>query len=297
MTESPTSRAAVMGLGSIGSRMAARLHGAGIPTTLWNRSVRAVPALEPLDLRRAATPADAAIEADFIILALTDDEAVRGVITAADGVLAGTHSRAVIIDTSTIRPQTAREMHSAAGAVGVGYIDAPLTGGAERAAAGTLTLLCGGDPGVFERAVPIMQNLATLIEHFGPPGSGQIAKAVNQVILAGALLGVAEGVAMAEAGGLDAGHLVDVLKEGAAASWVLSNRAQWMVDRSFPPAGRMALHLKDLKIALDLARLSGQLLPGATLVMGMQEALSSAGYGDEDISALIRYFRSSPQAT
>jgi len=137
----------------------------------------------------------------------------------------------------------------------------------------------------------VLEQLGRRIEHLGPTGAGQVTKAVNQVVLAGNYLGVAEGIAMAEAAGLDPSVVVAAIEQGAAASWVLSNRAANMVARDFPSAGRLALHLKDLGIALALARDAGQLLPVATLVAGIEQVLAAAGYGDEDVSCVIRYLR------
>ena len=197
----------------------------------------------------------------------------------------------VVVDTSTVHPATAAAMAEACAARSVDFVDAPVSGGIEGAANGTLTLFCGGSAEAVAKARPVLEQLGRRIEHLGPTGAGQVTKAVNQVVLAGNYLGVAEGIAMAEAAGLDPSVVVAAIEQGAAASWVLSNRAANMVARDFPSAGRLALHLKDLGIALALARDAGKLLPVATLVAGIEQVLAAADYGDEDVSCVIRYLR------
>jgi len=282
---------AVVGLGSMGGRMAARLVAAGGEVVVWNRSPARSSALAELGAAVAATPAAAAARADVVVLAVSDDAAVRDVVEGAEGVLASARPGTVVVDTSTVHPATAAAMARACAARSVDFVDAPVSGGVEGAANGTLTLFCGGSSDAVARARPVLEQLGRRIEHLGPTGAGQVTKAVNQVVLAGSYLGVAEGIAMAEAAGLDPATVVAAIEQGAAASWVLSNRATNMVNRDFPSAGRLALHLKDLGIALALARDAGQLLPVATLVAGIEQMLAAAGYGDEDVSCVIRYLR------
>jgi 3-hydroxyisobutyrate dehydrogenase len=286
---------AVLGLGSMGRRMATRLVAAGGEVVVWNRSPARSSALAELGAVVAGTPAEAAARADVVVLAVSDDAAVRDVVEGADGVLASARQGTVVVDTSTVHPATAAAMAHACAGQSVDFVDAPVSGGVEGAANGTLTLFCGGSSDAVARARPVLEQLGRRIEHLGPTGAGQVTKAVNQVVLAGTYLGVAEGIAMAEAAGLDPATVVAAIEQGAAASWVLSNRATNMVNRDFPSAGRLALHLKDLGIALALARDAGQLLPVATLVAGIEQMLAAAGYGDEDVSCVIRYLR--PEAT
>jgi 3-hydroxyisobutyrate dehydrogenase len=170
-----------------------------------------------------------------------------------------------------------------------------VTGGAEAAAHGTLTLLCGGSDEDFARAQPTLAMLGTRIVHMGPTGFGQLTKAINQVILAGSLVGVAEGMAFARASGMDLHRVIDALKDGAGASWVLSNRATFMARDEYPPVGRLALHLKDLNIALDTAGAAGIELGCATFVRDLEYALAESGRGDFDISALILAVESASQ--
>ena len=183
-------------------------------------------------------------------------------------------------------------MADACAARSVDFVDAPVSGGVEGAANGTLTSFCGGTSEAVARARPVLEHLGRRIEHLGPNGAGQVTKAVNQVVLAGTYLGVAEGIAMAEAAGLDPATVVAAIEQGAAASWVLSNRATehgqpgLPVGRSAGAAPEGSRHRAGPRSAM-----TGQLLPVATLVAGIEQMLAAAGYGDEDVSCVIRYLR------
>lgn len=283
-------KAAVLGLGVIGAGMALNLYRAGVDVRAWNRGESRADVARRVGIPTAESAAAATSAATVTIVSVTDDDAVRKMMTGPHGILATAKPGSVIVNTSTVAPATDRGLAAEAAERGLGYVDAPVTGGAEAATAGTLTLLCGGEPKHFEQARPVLEIVSRAVHHFGPVGSGQLAKAVNGVILASTLLGVAEGVALASASGLDAERVVTALRDGAAASWVLSSRASYMTSRSFPPAGRLSLQLKDLRIAVQEARRLGLELPGANLVQDMETKLVAAGWGDEDISALVRAF-------
>ena len=170
-------------------------------------------------------------------------------------------------------------------------VDAPVSGGSEGARDGTLTIFVGGEAEAVKRARPILSAMGRTITHLGPLGNGQAAKAVNQVILCGAYLGVAEGMVLAMKAGLEPKALVAALSGGAARSWVLENRSGRMIDDEYPLGFRLALHLKDLGIALQLARETGATLPVAGLTAQLENGLSAEGHGDEDMSALARAIR------
>jgi 3-hydroxyisobutyrate dehydrogenase-like beta-hydroxyacid dehydrogenase len=174
----------------------------------------------------------------------------------------------------------------------VDFVDAPVTGGTEGAARGTLTVLVGGTDTAVAAAEPVLATMGSRIVHLGPVGAGQRAKAVNQVILAGTYLAVAEGVVLALRTGLDPSAVVDALGTGAAGSWVLGHRAQRMIDDDYPLGFRLALHRKDLRIALELAAGAGASLPVAALAAALEDGLIAQGYGDEDNAALARAIRS-----
>jgi 3-hydroxyisobutyrate dehydrogenase len=170
-------------------------------------------------------------------------------------------------------------------------LDAPVSGGSEGAAAGTLTILVGGEPGEVARAHDVLAAMGRTITHLGPIGSGQVAKAVNQVILCGTYLGVAEGMVLAIKAGMDPEAVVAALSGGAAGSWVLNNRSGRMIDDRYPLGFKIALHRKDMAIALELARSAGAVLPVASIAATFEDGLIAEGHGEDDNSALARTIR------
>lgn len=283
----PAQGVAVIGLGVIGSAMARRLIAAGLDVAVFNRSTYRVKPFEAERCRIALSPADALARSSLAIVAVSDDAAVEDVVLGSDGLAEASGAGTLIVNCSTVHPSTDRSVAERLALRAVGYMDAPVTGGAEAAKSGTLTLLCGASRADFEHARPVLEHVGRRVLHMGPVGAGQLTKAVNQVILAGSLLGVAEGMVMAQAVGLDLDRVIDALREGAAASWVLSNRASFMARRDFPPVGRLALHLKDLNIALSSASEAGVSLRGAQLVRDLERRLADAGRADADVSALL----------
>ena len=177
------------------------------------------------------------------------------------------------------------------GGQGIRFVDAPVTGGSEGAQKGTLAILVGGAPDDVERVRPVLDAIGASVTHFGPVGAGQAAKAVNQVILAGTYLGVAEGMVLAIKAGLDPAQVVAALSGGAAQSWVLANRSSRMLANDYPLGFKVSLHLKDLGIGLALARESGVALPVAALAAQLETSLVANGHGDDDMSALARSIR------
>jgi 3-hydroxyisobutyrate dehydrogenase len=173
----------------------------------------------------------------------------------------------------------------------VGFVDAPVSGGSEGAQKATLTIFCGGDPANVERARPVLASMGRTITHVGPVGAGQAVKAVNQVILAGTYLGVAEGIVLAMKAGLDVRQVVEALGGGAAQSWVLANRSGRMIDNDYPLGFKVSLHLKDLGIALDMARELEADLPIAALCADIERELVAGDHAGEDMSAVARVIR------
>jgi 3-hydroxyisobutyrate dehydrogenase-like beta-hydroxyacid dehydrogenase len=196
-----------------------------------------------------------------------------------------------VIDCSTIDPAGSRRFAARLEERGIAYVDAPVTGGSEGARNATLAILVGGAPADVERARPVLETIGRTVTHFGPVGAGQAAKAVNQVILAAGYLGVAEGLVLALKAGLDPLQVVEALSGGAAQSWVLANRSGRMLANEYPLGFKVALHLKDLGIALDLARASGAVLPVTALVAQLEAGLVATGHADDDMSALARAIR------
>jgi 3-hydroxyisobutyrate dehydrogenase len=289
--EEPVDRVSVLGLGTMGGAMAANIARAGFPLTVWNRSPgRAGPVLD-LGAAKAQTPGAAASASDIVLLCVSDTPDVEAVLFGDDGVHVGARDGLLVIDTSTISPGATRGFAGRLAEAGVGFVDAPVSGGSEGAQKGTLSIFVGGENADVERARPVLEAIGKTITHVGPVGSGQAVKAVNQVILAGAYLGVAEGIVLALKAGLDVEQVVAALSGGAAQSWVLTNRSGRMIENDYPLGFKVALHRKDLGIALELARETGTVLPISALCEQIEAGLIGRGYADDDISAVARTIR------
>ena len=281
-----------VGLGTMGAAMAGNLARAGFDVTAWNRTPGRAPELDELGVGRAATPADVAAASAIVVICVSDTPDVEAVLFGSDGLAAGARSGALVIDCSTISPAATRDFASRLGTSGVAMVDAPVSGGSEGAQKATLTIFVGGEAADVDRARPVLAALGKTITHVGPIGSGQAVKAVNQVMLAGTYLGVAEGIVLAMKSGLDVDQVVEALGGGAAQSWVLANRSGRMIANDYPLGFKVALHRKDLGIALDLARELGADLPVAGLAAELESALMADGHSDDDMSALARSIRS-----
>lgn len=284
-------RIGFLGLGTMGGAMAANLARGGFEVIAWNRSPGRAPELDELGVGRAATPADVARAADAIVVCVSDTPDVDAVLFGPDGVAAGARNGLLVIDCSTISPSATRDFAARLAEHGVALVDAPVSGGSEGARKATLTIFCGGEADAVERARPILSAIGRTITHVGPSGSGQAVKAVNQVILAGTYLGVAEGIVLALKAGLDVPQVVEALGGGAAQSWVLANRSERMRANDYPLGFKVALHRKDLGIALEMAREMGADLPVSTLAEGFEADLVDGGHANEDMSALARVIR------
>ena len=284
-------RVGFLGLGTMGAAMAANLARAGFAVTAWNRSEGRAPELDGLGVARATTPADVAREADVVVVCVSDTPDVESVLFGPDGLSSGARDGQLVIDCSTIAPSATRDFSARLADLGVELVDAPVSGGSEGAQKATLTIFCGGAAEAVERARPILAAMGKTITHVGSSGSGQAVKAVNQVILAGTYLGVAEGIVLALRAGLDVGQVVEALGGGAAQSWVLANRSGRMIANDYPLGFKVALHRKDLGIALDLAREMGAELPVTELAAGFETELVADGHADDDMSALARTIR------
>jgi 3-hydroxyisobutyrate dehydrogenase len=284
-------RIGFVGLGTMGAAMAGHLARSGHPLTVWNRTPGRAAALIAEGATEVPTPAAVAAVSDVIIVCVSDTPDVESVLFGPGGVAEGARPGSLVVDCSTIAPGATRDMAARLAALGVDLADAPVSGGSEGAQKATLTIFVGADPAVFERARPILEILGKTITHVGPVGSGQAVKAVNQVILAGTYLGVAEGIILAIKAGLDVEQVVGALGGGAAQSWVLANRSGRMIANDYPLGFKVELHLKDLGIALNLATESGVELPVTELCAEIERNLVQAGHADEDMSAVARRIR------
>jgi 3-hydroxyisobutyrate dehydrogenase len=275
----------------MGSAMAGHLLATGFPLTVWNRTPARAARLREAGARESATPGELAAASDIVVICVSDSPDVDAVLFGPDGVASGISSGALVVDCSTVAPQTARSAAERLGTAGVGFVDAPVSGGSEGAQKATLTIFCGGSQEDVERARPVLSAIGKTITHVGPVGAGQAVKAVNQVILAGTYLGVAEGIVLAMKAGLDVEQVVEALGGGAAQSWVLANRSGRMIANDYPLGFKVALHLKDLRIALDLAAELDASLPVTDLCAAIERELMAAGHADDDMSAVARSIR------
>jgi 3-hydroxyisobutyrate dehydrogenase len=289
MTAQP--KLAFIGLGTMGTPMAQRLVDAGFEVTVYNRTraheERVVGA------RRAASPREAAEGRDIVLTMVSDSPDAEAVIAGEKGALHGMAPGSVLIDMSTISPSVTQKLASQLAQKGVHMLDAPVSGGSEGAQQGTLAVMVGGEAGVLERVQPVLKHLAGTVTHIGPSGSGQLTKTINQVIIAGTYAAVAEGMALGLAADLDMDAVIAAVSGGAAGSWVLENRSGNMVRGEYPLGFRTRLHRKDLGIALSAARELGVPLPVAAFVEQLETGLIKRGYGDEDVSNIVRAVRGS----
>ena len=284
-------RIGFVGLGTMGAAMAGHLARAGYPMTVWNRTPERTADLAAAGAMVAATPAELARVSDVVITCVSDTPDVGAVLFDPDGIAAGVRPGTLLIDCSTISPAATRSFAQRLEATGVDMVDAPVSGGSEGAQRATLTIFVGGEAAAVERAGPILATIGRTITHVGPIGAGQAVKAVNQVILAGAYLGVAEGIVLALKANLDVTQVVGALSGGAAQSWVLANRSGRMIDNDYPLGFKLALHLKDLGIALELADELGAELPVSRLCAEIERRLVEDGHANDDMSAVARRIR------
>jgi 3-hydroxyisobutyrate dehydrogenase len=284
-------RVGFAGLGTMGVAMAANLVRAGFTVTVWNRTPGRASSLLDAGAGEAADPAALAETSDVVVICVSDTPHVEEVLFAERGVAAGARPGMLVIDCSTIAPGSTRSFAARLAERGVALVDAPVTGGSEGAQKGTLSILVGGAAEDVAHARPVLEAMGTTITHFGPVGSGQVAKAVNQVVIATGYLAVAEGLVLAMKSGLDPEQVVAALSGGVASSWILANRSGRMIANDYPLGFKVALHRKDLAIALALARELGVSLPGSSLVAALEDSLVGRGHGEEDQSSIARIIR------
>ena len=291
MTTEPRN-VAFLGLGVMGYPMAGHLAAAGHRVTVYNRTpAKAAQWVAQHGGRAAATPARAAAGAELVMMCVGNDDDVRAVALGAEGALSSMHEGAVLVDHTTASAQVAREVHAAAAAKGVGFLDAPVSGGQAGAENGKLTIMCGGNAPDFARAGPILNGYARAVTLLGGPGSGQLTKMVNQICIAGMAQALAEGISFAEKAGLDALAVLDVIGKGAAQSWQMDNRGKTMVADQFDFGFAVDWMRKDLGICLTEARANGAQLPVTALVDQFYARLQADGGGRRDTSSLIRLLR------
>ncbi len=283
-------RIGFIGLGTMGAHMARNLLSAGFDVTVHNRTrIREEPLAEA-GARRAATPSEAARDADVVVTIVSDTPDVEHVLFGNNGVAESARAGTTVVDMSTISPDATRSFGERLAAKDIGFVDAPVSGGSEGAEEGTLTIMAGGDAEDIERARPVLEALGSKVTHIGPLGSGQLTKAVNQVIIAGYFQALAEGMVLGLKSGLDREKVIEALSAGMSRSAVLEMRSGNMLRDEYPLGFKLSLHLKDLKIALDAARSAGVELPLAEMVREIEERIVGAR-GDEDLSVVASVVR------
>ena len=284
----PPASLACIGLGALGLPMAANLQAAGYDLRVHTRSRTAESDASLVGATPARAPAAAVVGCKALLLCVSDDDAVESVLWDEQGAGPALAPGSLVIDCSTISPATARAMADRLAEREVQFIDAPVTGGTEGAKAGRLSVLCGGDVSDLERARPVLEVIGGSIHHFGAVGSGQQVKAINQVLVAGSYAAVAEAIALGQHLQLPMPAVIEALRHGAAGSWALEHRSTAMLNDHYPLGFKLALHHKDLSIALEAAQQAGLHLPITQAVQEQEQALMQAGFGDADVSVLRR---------
>ena len=279
---------AFIGLGVMGYPMAGHLARAGHEVTVYNRTAdKARQWVVEYGGRACPTPAEAAVEQDFIMLCVGNDQDLLEVVSGPQGVLSGVRSGAVIVDHTTASAEAARHLAQLAQQQGVGFIDAPVSGGQAGAEHGQLTVMVGGEEAVFDLARPVIHSYAKMIKLMGPVGNGQLTKMVNQICIAGLVQGLAEALHFAETAGLDGEAAMAVISKGAAQSWQMENRHKSMLAGEFDFGFAVDWMRKDLAIVLDEARSNGAQLPVTALVDQFYADVQKMGGGRWDTSSLI----------
>jgi len=288
----PPQRVAFLGLGVMGHPMAGHLARAGHTVTVYNRTAAKAEAwVAEYGGARAATPREAAAGAAFVFCCVGNDDDLRAVAAGRDGAFAGMSRGAVLVDHTTASAAVSRELQSAAAALGLHFIDAPVSGGQAGAVNGALTVMCGGDTQPFDAMRPVALAFARAVTRVGASGSGQLAKMVNQVCIAGLVQGLAEGIAFGQRAGLDMKLVLEVIGKGAAQSWQLDNRGATMADDRFDFGFAVDWMRKDLGLVLDEARRNGARLPVTALVDQFYSDIQAMGGSRWDTSSLIRRLR------
>lgn len=281
-----------LGLGVMGFPMAGHLTKAGHTVTVYNRTAsKAAAWVEQYGGQMADTPANAAKGADFVIACVGNDDDLRSVVLGDAGAFSTMGKGSIFIDHTTASAQVAQELAATGASVGIGFVDAPVSGGQAGAENAQLAIMCGGSLADFDSAMPIMDVYAKAAERFGEVGSGQITKMCNQICIAGLVQGMSEAINFAEKAGLDAKQMAGLVSKGAGGSWQLSNRADTMVDNKFDYGFAVDWMRKDLGIALDQAKSMGVSLPITAVVDQFYADIQQMGGGRWDTSSLIQRLR------
>jgi len=281
-------RVGFIGLGIMGRGMARNLLKAGFELRVWNRTASRMAELVAEGAVAFTSPAELAAHSDLIITCVSDTPDVEAVMCGENGVIAGAKPGALAIDMSTISPQTTQAIAAELATRGIEMLDAPVSGGSEGAARGTLTIMVGGDAEQVARAMPVFQAMGKTITHVGGHGAGQTVKLVNQIMVVVNALGMSEALLFAQAGGVDPRKALEAVSQGSAGSWMLSNRGPQILARDWRPGFTIDLQQKDVRLVLVAAEQLGVPLLATSLIANLYRTLQARGLGAEGNHALIK---------
>lgn len=283
---------AFLGLGVMGYPMAGHLQAAGHQVTVYNRTTAKAEAWsQEYGGNWAATPREAAEGASFVMACVGNDDDLRAVCQGADGAFAGMVSGSVFVDHTTVSAKVTRELYAAAQTSGISFVDAPISGGQAGAENGALSVMCGGDEEAYANAAVIVDAYSRICRRIGASGAGQMTKMCNQIAIAGLVQGLSEALHFAEKAELDSRAVVEVISQGAAGSWQMSNRYETMIDDNFDHGFAVDWMRKDLGICLDAANETGASLPVTALVDQFYKEVQKQGGGRWDTSSLLKRLR------
>jgi 3-hydroxyisobutyrate dehydrogenase len=281
-------RVGLIGLGIMGRGMASNLLAKGFPLSVFNRTASKAEPFVERGAVRAASPAEVAERSDVVLSCVSDTPDVEAVLFGEGGVCERVTPGQLVVDLSTISPKKTREFADRFSALGVEFLDAPVSGGSEGAERGTLSVMVGGSAAALERARPVLEAFGKTIVHVGPSGSGQLVKLVNQILVAGSMLSMAEGLLFAQASGLDLTKTLEVVTAGAANSWTLQNRGPMLARRDFRPGFTVDLQQKDLRLVLEAADELVVPLQGTSTAFHYYRAVQQHGGGGDGNHALVK---------
>ncbi|MGB4594331.1 MAG: NAD(P)-binding domain-containing protein [Anaerolineaceae bacterium] len=280
-------RIGFIGLGVMGNSMAQNIFKAGFTLTVWNRTLTKAEELVSMGAKLAATPADVARASDVVCLCLSDTPDVLEVVLGEAGVIEGAHAGMILIDHSTIKPAGSRELFAKLQEVGVESLDAPISGGDIGARNGTLSIMVGGNSEALEKVMPVLQAEGKTITHVGGPGTGQIAKAANQIMVAAQMVAEAELLIFAQKAGADPIKVIEAIRSGAAQCWTLDVKPPRLFAGNRTPGFKASLQAKDLAIIMETAREYLVALPITAVASQLFNGMVASGEGDLDNSAVL----------
>jgi 3-hydroxyisobutyrate dehydrogenase len=281
-------RIGFIGLGIMGRGMVRNLLKAGFEVRVWNRTASRMEELAAEGAGPASSPGDVAHHTDIVITCVSDTPDVAEVILGESGVIRGARPGSLVVDMSTISPQATQAIAARLAEREVRFLDAPVSGGSEGAARGTLSIMVGGEAADVERARPAFEAMGKTITHVGPVGAGQTVKLVNQILVVGNMLAASEALLFAQAGGVDLEKALQAVVPGAAGSWMLANRGPQVIRRDWRPGFTIDLQQKDVRLVLEAAQDLGVPLPGTALIGQLYRTLQARGLGHEGNHALVK---------